>query len=413
MSQKSLETYRRRYVRAGRGWKTRILDEVCEMEGWSRKHTIKVMLGKVRRHAKPRCGRKAIYGQSEARMLEKLWLLMDQPCGKLMQAGLPEWLTSWERCHEDCSPQLRAKLLRISAAQIDRLLAPVKLRHPRKWRGGGGSVHLQNQIPVRIGPWATDTPPGYLEMDTVAHGGGSTKGTFLWTLTATDIASGWTVLGPAWGCGQHSVLEAFQAMKTRLPFRVLGIDTDNGHEFINYHLLNWIRGQREPVEFTRSRPRRKNDNAHVEQKNSTHVRQQLGYDRYDHPALAEPMRRFYKSFELFRNLFIPSFKLIGKERIGAKVRKTYGELLSPCERLIRDPQISKEQVQALRDLKAQYDPIKLAREVQQRRDRFFDAVGKRAGARPDRLRRAGRGPFSPPGANTRGNSTSAPVLATV
>jgi len=125
------------------------------------------------------------------------------------------------------------------------------------------------------------------------------------------------------------------------------------------------------------------------------------------------MRRFYKSFELFRNLFIPSFKLIGKERIGAKVRKTYGELLSPCERLIRDPQISKEQVQALRDLKAQYDPIKLAREVQQRRDRFFDAVGKRAGARPDRLRRAGRGPFSPPGANTRGNSTSAPVLATV
>ena len=152
MSQKSLETYRRRYVRAGRGWKTRILDEVCEMEGWSRKHTIKVMRGKVRRHAKPRCGRKAVYGQSEARMLEKLWLLMDQPCGKLMQAGLPEWLTSWERCHEDCPPQLQAKLLRISAAQIDRLLAPVKLRHPRKWRGGGGSVHLQNQIPVRIGP---------------------------------------------------------------------------------------------------------------------------------------------------------------------------------------------------------------------------------------------------------------------
>lgn len=413
MSHKSLETYRRRYARAGRGWKTRILDEVCEMEGWSRKHTIKVMRRKVRCHAKPPRGRKPIYGQAEARMLEKLWLLMDQPCGKLMRAGLAAWLSSWERHHGICPPQLRERLLRISAAQIDRLLIPVKLRQPRKWRSGGGSVHLRNQIPVRMGPWATDTPPGYLEMDTVAHGGSSTAGTFLWTLTATDISSGWTVLGPAWGCGQHSVLEAFQAMETRLPFRVLGIDTDNGHEFINHHLLTWIRGQREPVEFTRSRPRRKNDNAHVEQKNSTHVRQQLGYDRYDHPALADPLRRFYESFELFRNLFIPSFKLLHKERIGTKVRKTYGDLLPPCERLLRDPHTSPEQARALRELRTQYDPIELAREVRRRRDRFFDEVGKRAGARPDRLRRAGHGPFSPPGADTRRRSTSTPVLATV
>lgn len=402
MSMASLETYRRRYARAGREWKTRILNEVLEMEGWTRKHAIKVMRRKVRRQAKPPCGRKKTYGPEVAVMLETLWLLMDQPCGKLMAPGLPWWLDSYERHHGALPAELRGQLLGISAAQIDRLLSAAKLRHPRKRHAGGGSVHLRNQIPVRVGPWAPDTPPGYLEMDTVSHGGDSTRGTYLWTLTATDIASGWTLLAPAWGCGQHGVLEAFRAMCARLPFPLRGIDTDNGHEFINHHLLTYVRQLSQPIEFTRSRARKKNDNAHVEQKNSTHVRDQVGYERFDHPALAEPLWRFYEAYELFRNLFIPGFKLLRKERVGAKVRKIYGDRTTPCERLLNHPDISPGQARALRELRDRHDPIDLAQEVRRRKDAFFNEVRKRgAGARHDRLRRARRGPFSSPVPDTR------------
>lgn len=402
MSLESLKTYRRRYALAGRMWKSHLLDEVCEMEGWTRKYAIKVMRGQVRQTAKPRSGRKATYGPDVREMLEKLWLLMDPPCGKLMAPALPDWLPSYERRHEKQEASVRRQLLAISAAQIDRLLAPCKMRHPGKRRTGGGSVHLRHQIPIRVGSWAADTPPGYLEMDTVSHGGDSTRGTYLWTLTATDISSGWTLLAPAWGCGQHSVLEAFKAMEKRMPFPLRGIDTDNGHEFINHHLLDWIRQSPEPIEFTRSRARKKNDNAHVEQKNATHVREQLGYDRFDRPALEKPMRQFYESYELFRNLFIPCFKLLRKERIGAKVRKVYGPTLTPCERLLQHPKLTKEQSQILLNLRAQHDPVELAEEVRRRRDAFFKAAKNRGtSARHDRLRRAVGGPFSPPVPDTR------------
>ena len=402
MSMASLETYRRRYALAGRGWKTRILDEVCAMEGWTRKHAIKVLRRKVRRQAEPPRGRKPTYGPEVAGMLEEIWLLMDQPCGKLMAPGLPQWIDSYERRHGALPIKMRNQLLEVSAAQIDRLLSAAKLRHPRKRRAAGGSVHLRNQIPVRVGPWAPDTPPGFLEMDTVSHGGDSTRGTYLWTLTATDISSGWTMLAPAWGCGQHSVLEAFRAMGARLPFRLRGIDTDNGHEFINHHLLAHVRRLSEPIEFTRSRARKKNDNAHVEQKNATHVREQVGYERFDHPSLTEPLRRFYEAYELFRNLFIPCFKLLCKERVGAKVRKIYGDRTTPCERLLNHPDLSPDQARALRELRDRHDPIDLAQEVRRRKDAFFKEVRKRgAGARHDRLRRARHGPFSPPVPDTR------------
>ena len=402
MSEISLETYRGRYAQAGRKWKAHILDEVCEMEGWTRKHAIKVLRRKVRKRAKPRSGRKKTYGPEVTREMEKLWLLMDQPCGKLMAAALPHWLESYELHHGRLDRSLHRQLLKISAAQIDRLLAPSKVRHPSKRRAGGGSVHLRNQIPVRVGCWAADTPPGFLEVDTVSHGGDSTQGTYLWTLTATDIASGWTLLAPAWGCGQHSVLEAFKAMQKRMPFCLRGLDTDNGHEFINHHLLEWVRQSKDPIEFTRSRARKKNDNAHVEQKNATHVREQLGYDRFDRPDLENPMRRFYEAYELFRNLFIPCFKLLCKERIGTKVRKIYGPSLTPCERLLQSPDLTKERSHRLRELRDRYDPIDLSKEVQKRKNEFFKAVQDRgAGARHDRLRRARGGPFSPPVPDTR------------
>ena len=141
MSLKSLETYRRRYSQAGRVWKSRLLDEVCEMEGWTRKHAIKVLRRRVRRKAKPPRGRKAIYGPAEVRVLERLWLLMDQPCGKLMAPGLADWTTSYERHFGQLPVKVRERLLQISPAQIDRLLASCKVRHPRKVRTGGGNVH--------------------------------------------------------------------------------------------------------------------------------------------------------------------------------------------------------------------------------------------------------------------------------
>ena len=166
-------------------------------------------------------------------------------------------------------------------------------------------------------------------------------------------------------------------MQKRMPFLLRGIDTDNGHEFINHHLLEWVRQSKDPSEFTRSRARKKNDNAHVEQKNSTHVREQLGYDRFDCPELEEPMQRFYESYELFRNLFIPCFKILRKERVGAKVRKIYGPSLPPCERLLQYPDLAKERSQRLRELRDRYDPIDLSKEVQKRKNEFFKAVQDR------------------------------------
>jgi len=186
-------------------------------------------------------------------------------------------------------------------------------------------------------------------------------------------------------------------MDARRPFRLRGIDTDNGHGFINHHLLAYVRQLPEPIEFPRSRARQKNDNAHVEQKNATHVREQVGCERFDHPALAEPLRRFYEAYELFRNLFIPGFKLLRKARVGAKVRKIYGDRTTPCERLLHHPEISPDLVRALRELRDRHDPIDLALEVRRRKDASFQEVRKRgAGARHDRLRRAQHGPFSPP-----------------
>ncbi len=376
MSMASLETYRRRYARAGREWKTRILNEVLEMEVDAQaRHQSDATEGPAPGEAPVRTQENLRAGGG--RDVGNALAADGSAVRKLMAPGLPWWLDSYERHHGALPAELRGQLLGISAAQIDRLLSAAKLRHPRKRHAGGGSVHLRNQIPVRVGPWAPDTPPGYLEMDTVSHGGDSTRGTYLWTLTATDIASGWTLLAPAWGCGQHGVLEAFRAMCARLPFPLRGIDTDNGHEFINHHLLTYVRQLSQPIEFTRSRARKKNDNAHVEQKNSTHVRDQVGYERFDHPALAEPLWRFYEAYELFRNLFIPGFKLLRKERVGAKVRKIYGDRTTPCERLLNHPDISPGQARALRELRDRHDPIDLAQEVRRRKDAFFNEVRKR------------------------------------
>ena len=159
MSEISLETYRRRYTQAGRKWKTHLLNEVCEMEGWTRKHTIKVMHWRESKKNPSWRGRPKTYGPEVSRMLEKLWLLMDQPCGKLMAPGLPNWLASYERHHGRLDRELHRHVMKISPAQIDRLLAPSKVRHPSKRRAGGGSVHLRNQIPVRVGCWPRTLHP--------------------------------------------------------------------------------------------------------------------------------------------------------------------------------------------------------------------------------------------------------------
>ena len=216
-----------------------------------------------------------------ALVFKRIWFASDQLCGKRLKAALPEWLPHYEKEYGALAQPLKGKLEVISAATIDRLLAPVRAKARPKGRGGTKPGRwLKNQIPLATEQW-DERRPGFMEADTVAHCGDSLEGDFIWSLCFTDLATGWTELRAVWNKGSHGVREAVREMESKLPFSILGFDCDNGSEFLNHHLWRYFARRKEPVQFTRSRPYHKNDNAHVEQKNWTHVRCLLGYDRLE------------------------------------------------------------------------------------------------------------------------------------
>ena len=358
-----VERMKGRYERMGRLGKGRMLDEFCALTGHSRKHAIKLLRG-TRGRRRP-AGRKRRYDDEVAQVLRTLWQWTDQMCSKHLKAALPEWVPYVEREQGRLSPELRQKVLSISPAQIDRLLGPHRI-HTQAWRRRGlkpGTL-IRQQVPIRAGPWKEDDP-GWMEVDTVAHCGGSLSGNFIWSLTLTDISSGWTCLAAVWNRGAYGVLEQIRNVEARLPFRLRGFDSDNGGEFLNAHLLAYLRARPQPVHFTRSRPYRKNDNAHVEQKNWTHVRQLLGYERMENPALVERINELYATaWEVYHNFFCPTQRLIGKERIGSRYRKRYDAPRTPYDRLLQGPGLSRAQKQALMEAKKQLNPLDLKRRIE-------------------------------------------------
>jgi hypothetical protein len=273
------------------------------------------------------------------------------------------WLGGYERRYGTLGDELRRKVLAISAATLDRLLARDRTRIATRRGTTKPGRLLRAQIPVRCQSWDLSRP-GYLEADTVDHGGESTAGSYMHSITYTDIYSGWTEQAAVWNKGATGVLACTRQIEAELPFALLGFDSDNGGEFINHHLWRYFCGRAAPVQFTRSREYRKNDNAHVEEKNWTKVRQLLGYQRYDQPELVEMVNALYRGeWRLLQNFFVPVMKLQEKRRCGAKVHKRYALPQTPAQRLLAWKDLPADKRQWLEHMQAALDPVALTEAV--------------------------------------------------
>jgi hypothetical protein len=360
-----------RYQRVGRRFKSKILDEFCAVCGYTRKYAIGLLQHQPRRRRK-KPGPPRQYGPLVLAPLKVLWLACEQLCSKRLKVALPLWLPFYEQAHGALAEPVRKKLLQMSAATIDRLLKPERARYRGKGLCGtrpGGL--LKHQIPIRTDNDDVDQP-GYLEADTVAHCGNSLSGDFIWSVTFTDIYSQWTENRAVWNKGAAGVLQQVKEVEAALGFELRGFDVDNGSEFLAFHLWRYLLDRPRPVPLTRSRPYRKNDQAHVEQKNWTHVRQLLGYQRLEHPELVPLINELYRTWGWLHNFFCPNLKLRSKIRQGGKIIRKYNPPKTPYQRLIESQHLSQEQKQKLRNQFQQLNPLQLKKRIEQQLKIVFD-----------------------------------------
>ena len=356
--QELLATIRDRYRASSKREKSLILDEFIAVTGHHRKHGIR-LLGKPDDDAgttRSVRGRR-IYDEAVQQALIVVWEAADRICGKRLKAALPHLVESMERHgHLALDPEVRGRLLAASAATLDRLLKPIRLtagsRRNRRRRQSMGK-----RIPVRTYNDWNGPPPGFLEIDLVVHSGGPLSGSFIHSLVATDICTGWTEAVPLLAREQSLIVEGLEAIGQRLPFRIRGIDSDNDGAFINETLIKYCvdRG----IEFTRSRVYRSNDQAWIEQKNGSVVRRFVGHDRYSGQVAGQTMAHLYQALHLYVNYFQPSFKLIDKTRDGATTVKHYSPPTTPCDRLIQHDTTSGGMKDALNEHRARLDPVLL------------------------------------------------------
>lgn len=370
-----------RYQKGTKEQKQKILDEFCEVCGYHRKHAIRLLKKRPRRKtqkAKLRVGRKPIYQiPAITEPLKRIWMASDYLCGKRLKAALPEWLPHYAQEHGALDSAVYKALLKMSAASIDRVLKPIKAKH--KGRGLSGTkpgTLLKNQIPIKTHHWDV-TQPGFLEADTVAHCGNSLAGDFVWSLTMTDILTTWTECRATWNKGSEGVCIQVNAIEKSLPFPLKGFDCDNGSEFLNHHFIRYFsdRPKEKSVQFTRSRPYHKDDNAHVEQKNWTHVRQCFGYDRFDNPLLVSLMNDLYANeWSLYQNHFCPSNKLIEKTKINSKYRRKYDQPQTPYHRVLACQSIQNQTKEDLIKLHNSLNPFKLKADIENKLKVIFQHV---------------------------------------
>lgn len=341
-----------------------ILDEFCLMTGYNRKYAIRLLNGPPpsRRRRKRARGRKPRYGPQVISILAEVWKAAGYPWSVRLKALLPSWLP-WIQQRYAMSAETEQQLLGLSARQMDRRLASRKRERRGRIYGGTkpGSL-LKHHIPVKTDRWDVQRP-GFVEVDLVAHSGNSGEGEFAHTLNLTDIYSGWTESRALLGKSEIAVQGALQEMQSSLPFPLLGVDADNGGEFINWHLKRWCDAQQ--IQLTRGRPYKKDDNAHIEQKNWTHVRKLLGWERYDTPAAVEAINGLYREeLRLWMNLYLPSVKLVNKVRVGAKLRRVYSPAQTPWERVWASGRGDAESLAEWRQLRCTLDPFELSRRVE-------------------------------------------------
>lgn len=361
-----LESIHKRYQKATTEEKTRILDEFCSVCNYNRKYAIRLLATPLSTPTPPkRPGRKARYHTPAIRaFLQRVAIASNLVCSKRLKAMIPLWLPHYDTPLDEATKEL---LRQISAATIDRVLAPWRKRHNKIGLATTkpGSL-LKKHIPIATAQW-DQAIPGFLEADTVAHCGSSMAGSFVYTVNFVDIASGWSAFAAVWGRGQLSVFAALQRVEQELPFRIRGFDSDNGSEFLNHHLYTYFTTRKPRVVYTRSRPYQKNDNAHIEQKNWSNIRQYLGYGRFDDPQIVPLLNDLYTNeLSLLVNFFLPSFKLLEKQRDGAHVRKRHDPPKTPVERLLNSGTLSKARRRELLKLRDSLNPFELQACIRQK-----------------------------------------------
>jgi hypothetical protein len=358
--------------------KARILDEFVAVTGYHRKHSIRVLNSATAATVTARSPRLRLYDEAVCEGLIVLWEAADRICGKRLKALLPVLLPALERHgHLKLEAGMREKLLAVSASTIDRLLAVPRQKLDGRRTRLSSRPAVRRAIPIRtFGDWH-DPLPGFMEADLVSHGGENVAGSFAHTLTLTDIASGWTECVALAVKEGALIVEALTRLRTTMPFPLRGFDTDNGSEFINETVLAYCKA--EGIEFTRGRPRRKNDQAWVEQKNGAVVRRLVGYGRLEGLAAADALARLYASSRLFVNFYQPSFKLAEKKREGARVSKRYHAPETPCARLLQSVSVPDAMKERLRAVALTLDPLRLLNEI---RTVQHELAGLAAGTTP-------------------------------
>jgi hypothetical protein len=350
---------RDRYKGASKKEKQLILDEFCTVCNYNRKYAIRLINSNPPTKTKTtKRGRKKHYTDPMLKkVLRDIWVATNLPCSKRLKAILPLWLPYYEG---DIPDYIYLQLLSISPASIDRMMKPDRDKYSRRGLSTTkpGSL-LKKKIPVKTNQW-DESQPGFVEVDGVAHCGTSTAGMFAYTINCVDIATSWTEQRAVWGKGERGVLHSIENIENSLPFEIQGFDCDNGSEFINWHLFRYFDERKKPVKFTRSRPYRKNDNAHVEGKNWTHIRQYLGYERFDKIEIVQQLNDLYTSeWRLYHNFFMPSSKLVAKQRVGSRVKKKYDDPKTPFQRILESPYIDMETKAVLQKRFEELNPFKL------------------------------------------------------
>ena len=353
------QAIRPRYVKATKEEKGKILDEFAKVTDLHRKAAIRLINRLNHPTTRKRCGRRPNYGPDVAAMLKEIWEASDRLCSRRLQPFLPEMIRVLRKHGEKyINADMEARLCRMSSSTIDRLLRPARRTGGRKpiSTTHAGNL-LKSYIPIRTFADWQENKPGFVEIDLVAHCGESTEGTYLHTLCAVDIASGWTECLPLSSKWQEKVRQAVHHMRQRLPFPLLGIDSDNGGEFINRCFFKYCRDEK--ITFTRSRSYKKNDSCYVEQKNGNVVRRLIGYQRYSTKSALECMNRVYDAVRMYINFFQPTMKLVSKTRFGSKVHRVYDTAQTPYQRLLRSGMVSEAKQSELAAIYVGLNPVQL------------------------------------------------------
>jgi len=375
--QEYLATIKQRYQTSSREEKKKILDEFCTTCGYNRKYAIRILNKKraEKRRSKKRTGRRKKYASKAIKdFLIKLWKVSNLACSVRLKAMIPLWLPYYS---VELNQTTKDLLSTISASTIDRILRAHRKRYSKIGLATTkpGSL-IRKQIPIKTKQW-DETSPGFIEADTVAHCGNSVSGMFVYTLNTVDIATGWTEARALWGKGQKTAFDAIRSIENAYPFRLKGFDSDNGGEFINWHLYSYFVKRKKPVSYTRSRAYQKNDNAHIEGKNWTNIRQYLGYMRFDNKEIVGLMNDLYENeWTYLFNFFLPSMKLVSKQRVGSQIIKKHSLPKTPLQRLIESKQITKKKGKELSSIAKSLNPFKLQKAVEIKIKNILDYARK-------------------------------------